>query len=167
MERYFIVKNETLIKKVKEYESMRKKIDETFMDFSKEFGIETKEYYVTSNVLKIVPTAKDRTRFNEQLKIDGETFKKYSTKNKAWVGICKEKNIKTPYKPIWELAELINNEIHRFKSRLFSLGETVYGSFESDVCFNLPQDYFTELKTSEFYKIIEDYDESCRKGSKI
>ena len=157
MESYFIVKNETLIEKVKEYESMRKKIDETFMEFSKEFGIETKEYYATPNVLKIVPTAKDRIRFNEQLKVDGETFKKYSTMNKAWISICKEKSIKLLHKPTWELARLIDSGIYRFRSRLFNLGDAVYGSFEADICFNLPQEDFTELKASEFYKAIEDY----------
>lgn len=165
MESYFIVKNETLIEKVKEYESMRKKINNAFIEFAKEYEIETNEYYMLSDVLKIVPTAKDRMRFKEQLKTDGKTFKKYSSMNKVWTDICKEKNIKQPYKPTWELAELIDNGIYRFKSRLFSLGETVYGSFEADICFNLPQEHFTELKASEFYKTIEDYEkELARMG---
>lgn len=159
MESYFIVKNEKLIAMVKEYESMREKINNAFIEFAKEYEIETEKYYMTSDVLRMVPTAKDRTRFNEQLKADGETFKKYSSMNKIWIGICNEKNIKTPYKPIYELASLINHNIYRFKSRLFSIGDTVYGSFNADVCFNLTPDDFTELKASEFYKIIEDYEE--------
>ena len=55
MERFFIVKNENLIELLKEYESMRRKVDEVFGAFKKEVGIETVKYYQSTDVLKIVP----------------------------------------------------------------------------------------------------------------
>ena len=155
MERFFIVKNEGLIKQLKEFESMREKVDNAFKEFSKEIGIETSKYYQYTDRLIIVPTEKDFTTFSSFLKADRETFKKNSAISKMWVKICKEKGLKTPIKPTWELQGLIGDYIYRFRSRLFSLGDKVYGSFEADVNFSLPNEHFIELKASEFYKIIE------------
>lgn len=159
MEKFFIVINNDLIELVKEYENMRKKIDNAFMELREAYGIDSCEYYATTDLLRIVPTEKDKIKFNNQLKVDGESFKKNSSMNKIWLKFCKERNLKTIHKPIYELAYLINPNIYHFKSRLFSLGEEVCGSFHSDICFNLPQEHFIELKASEFYKKVEDYEE--------
>ena len=159
MEKFFIVKNEVLAGQVKEFESMRKKVDAAFGEFAKEHGIETSRYYQHTSQLRIVPSEKDIQKFMYQLKIDKETFKKNSAINKAWVELCKAKELKTPNKPVWELAELIDGHNYRFRSRLFSLNGEVHGSFESDCDFTLPEEHFVELKASEFYKIIEDSNE--------
>lgn len=155
MEKYFIVKNEDLIEKLKTYEVMRIKVDTVFAEFRKQYCIETSMYYQSVDVLKIVPTEKDRVSFSAMLKVDGETFKKHSFLNKQWVTRCKEHGLTTPVKPSWELHHLIGGHIYRFRSRLFSYNGTVYGSFESDGNFTLPEEHFVELKASEFYKIIE------------
>ena len=162
MKSYFILKNKTLIEKLKEYESMKNKVNETFAEFSKEYGIETTGYYQTTTELKIVPTVKDCQKFRDQLKADCETFKKKSVMNKAWVKLCEIRELRTPHKPVFELASLIDNGIYRFKSSLFSLGNDVYGSFEADICFNLPSEDFEELKASEFYKAIEEYEQKTK-----
>lgn len=156
MERYFIVTDELLIEQLKEYEIMRKKVDETFKAFKEEVGIETCQYYQHTDRLAIVPTAQDSVKFSQMLKVDGVTFKKNSSLSKMWVKICKEKELKTPRKPVWELESLIDGNVYRFRSRLFSFKDKVYGSFESDEDFTLPSEHFIELKASEFYKIVED-----------
>lgn len=156
MERYFIVTDEFLIEQLKEYEIMRKKVDETFKAFKEEVGIETCQYYQHTDVLKIVPTETDLDKFSSMMKVDRETFKKNSALNKEWVKLCKEKDLKTPRKPTWELHHLMGGHIYRFRSRLFSYKDKVYGSFESDGDFTIPTEHFIELKASEFYKIVEE-----------
>lgn len=159
MERFFIVKNEGLIKQLKEFESMRRKVDIAFKEFSNEIGIETSKYYQYTDRLRIVPTEKDYSKFAPFLRVDRETFKQNSTISKAWVRICMKKGLETPRKPTWELHDLIGGHIYSFSSRLFSLNDEVYGSFEADFDFVLPDKHFVELKASEFYKIIEAYEE--------
>ena len=156
MKRYFIVKNEELIRLTKEYESMRKKVNDAFTEFAKDNGIETKEYYQFVDKLMIVPTEKDYTTFKDMLKADGITFRKNSSVSKKWVVLCKEKELQKPDKPVWELQNLIGWNIWRFRSNLFQLDDKVYGTFETDEDFSLPDEHFIELKGSEFYKIIED-----------
>ena len=156
MEKYFIVKNEVLARQVKDFESMRKKVDDAFREFAKEHGIETSRYYQNTSQLRIIPSENDIHKFMNQLKVDKETFKKNSATNKAWVELCKANELDTPNKPVWELAYLIDSHDYRFRCRLFSLNGEVYGSFESDTNFTLPEEHFVELKASEFYKIIEE-----------
>ena len=160
MVKYFIVKNESLINKLKEYESMRDRIDNAFKKFKKEYGIKTNKYYQYTEQLRIISTEDDVNKFRNELKVDCQTFKKNSYINKNWIKLCKENGLETPYKPVWELADLIDKNSYRFKfkSRLFSLGDEVYGTFEQDRNFNLSEEHFVELKASEFYKIIEDYE---------
>ena len=156
MERYFIVKNETLVKQLKDYESMRQKVDEAFKEFVKEHGIETTEYYQFTDQLRICPTENDIQKFRNQLKVDNETFKKNSVLSKAWVECCKANELRTPRKPVWELRDLIRGGFYRFRSSLFSLNDEVYGTFEADADFNFSEEDFVELKASEFYKIVEE-----------
>lgn len=138
---------------------MKKKVDDAFREFAKEHGIETSRYYQFTSQLRIVPTMKDIHKFREQLKIDNETFKKNSAISKEWVELCKANGLETPRKPTWELRDLITTCILSFRSSLFSLNDEVYGTFEADVNFNLPDEHFVELKASEFHKIIEEYEE--------
>ena len=158
MKRYFILKNEKLIEQQKEYENMKKKINDVFMEFVKEHGIETSKYYQFTSQLRIVPTENDIQKFRNQLKVDNETFKKNSAINKEWMELCKANGLETPRQPLWELSDLIPGCIYRFRSSLFSLNDEVYGTFEQDQDFNLPEKDFKELKASEFYKIIEEYE---------
>lgn len=156
MERFFILKNEDLIKQVKEFESMRIKIKDTFGEFKKKHGIETSKFYQWTTQLRIIPTENDIEKFRNQLKADNETFKVKSAMNKEWVELCEANGLTTPNNPSWELAELISPKFYKFSSRIFSLGDKVYGSFEANSPFELPETDFVELKASEFYKIIEE-----------
>lgn len=156
MKRYFIVKNETLVKQLKDFEIMKNKVDDTFKVFVEEYGIEATEYYQFTDQLRICPTENDIQKFKEQLKADKETFKKNSAISKAWVELCEVNKLNTPRKPVWELRDLICCGVYRFRSSLFSLNDEVYGTFEADSDFNLPEEHFVELKASEFYKIVED-----------
>lgn len=156
MERFFIVKNEDLIKQVKDFESMRIKINDAFREFAKKHDIETTQYYLCTDQLKISPTLNDIEKFKGQLKVDRTTFKIKSAMNKEWVEICKVNGLITPERPSWELMRLVGAGFWRFSSRLFSLNDKVYGSLEMETPFKLPEEHFIELKASEFYKIIED-----------
>lgn len=156
MERFFIVKNEDLIKQVKEFESMRIKINDAFKEFSEKHDIETNRYYQRTDLLRISPTENDIEKFRNQLKVDNETFKVKSAMNKEWVELCKANGLTTPERPSWELMRLVGTSLWRFRSRLFSLNDKVYGSLEIDGSFELPKEDFVELKASEFYKIIEE-----------
>lgn len=156
MERFFIVKNEDLIKQVKEFESMRIKLKDTFGEFKKKHGIETSRFYQWTTQLRIVPTVNDIEKFRNQLKADNETFKVKSAMNKEWVELCKANGLTTPDNPSWELMLLVGISFAKFKWRLFSLNDKVYGSLEMETPFKLPEADFIELKASEFYKIIED-----------
>lgn len=159
MIRYFIVKNEDLVRLTKEYESMRKKVNDVFAEFAKNNGIEAKEYYQFVDKLMIIPTEKDYTTFKDMLKADGITFRKNSAISKKWVELCKEKELQRPEKPVWELQSLISWNIWQFRSNLFSINDKVYGTFEADEDFSLSDEHFIELKASEFYRIIEEYNE--------
>lgn len=156
MERFFIVKNENLIKQVKDFESMRIKLKDTFGEFKKKHGIETSRFYQWAAQLRIIPTENDIEKFRSQLKADNETFKVKSAMNKEWVELCKANEVTTPEDPSWELMLLTGISFGRFKWRLFTLNDKVYGSLEMDDSFELPKEDFEELKASEFYKIIEE-----------
>lgn len=156
MERFFIVKNEDLIKQVKDFESMRIKLKDTFGKFKKKHGIETSRFYQCATLLRIIPTENDIEKFRSQLKADNETFKVKSVMNKEWVEFCKANGVTTPDNPSWELMLLVGISLAKFKWRLFTLNDKVYGSLEMDDSFELPKEDFEELKASEFYKIIED-----------
>ena len=156
MERFFIVKNEDLIKQVKEFESMRIKINDAFREFAKKHDIETTQYYQCTDQLRISPTLNDIEKFKEQLKVDRTSFKIKSAMNKEWVELCKANGLTTPENPSWELMLLVGISFVSFKWRLFTLNDKAYGSLEMDDSFELPEEHFIELKASEFYKIIEE-----------
>ena len=159
MKRFFIVKNETLIKQVKDFESMRNKVNDAFIEFAKEHDIKTRKFYRFTDKLRIIPTRNDLQKFNDQLRVDKQTFKKNSTMGKSWVKVCKENELKTVTPPSWECANLADEDIYKFRCSLFSLGDKVYGTLEVDEPFNLSEEHFVELKASEFYKTIEEYEE--------
>ncbi len=158
MIRYFIVKNEELIELVKEFDGMRKKINDAFKEFAKDNGIEANKYVQSVDKLMIIPTDKDYTTFKDMLRTDRMTFKKNSDMSKKWVELCKKKGLRTPVKPVWELHGLIAWNIWKFRSNLFQLDDKVYGTFETDEDFSLPDEHFIELKASEFFKIIEEHE---------
>lgn len=155
MEKYFIVKNANLQRLVREWEDMSAKIDIAFREFTAENGLEAKKYYPYTDCLMLIPTENDMHRFGNQIKTDRRTFKKNSELGKKWVELCRKRQLRYMQKPIFELQDLVINTSCKFKTRLFSIGDTVYGSFSTDREFELSEKDFKELKASEFYKITE------------
>ncbi|WP_251316683.1 hypothetical protein [Flintibacter muris] len=124
-------------------------------DFFKEFGIEADLYCQNSTVIGIVPTENDKIKFAKQL-CSKETdeglrfFLKNSAINKEWVkravGL---KNVHKP-SPAW-----LNKYMGRSSSRLFDHNGILYCSFSANQ-IEMPSDVFTEIKGSEFYKVMEE-----------
>ena len=88
---------------------------------------------------------------------DGE-FKKNSEVSKMWIGLVKD--IENFDKP--RLLFYFNLIGHRWKERLFHIGDKLYCSIESDGEVSTP-DFVIEMKASEFYKVIEE-EENREKG---
>lgn len=124
-------------------------------DFFKEFGIEADLYCHDSMVIGIVPTENDKIKFAKQL-CSKETneglrfFKKNSVINKEWKKRAVDlKNVHKP-SPAW-----FNKYMGRSSSRLFDYNGVLYCSFSANQ-IEMPSDTFTEIKGSEFYKIMEE-----------
>lgn len=124
-------------------------------DFFKEFGIEADLYCQSSVVIGIVPTKNDKIKFAKQLCLK-ETdeglrfFKKNSAINKEWVK--RAVGLKNAHKPspAW-----LNKYMVRSSSRLFDYNGVLYCSLSANQ-IEMPSDTFTEIKGSEFYKIMEE-----------
>lgn len=124
-------------------------------DFFNEFEIEATLYCANVASIGIVPTDNDKAKFSKQL-CSKETneglrlFKKNSAINKEWVKRAVDlKNIYKP-SPAW-----FNKYMGRSSSRLFDYNGVLYCSFSAEQ-IEMPLDTFTEIKGSEFYKIMEE-----------
>lgn len=161
MEKYFIITPESPVhKEYLEYKEMSEKVNAAFKEFAKENGIETHEYYQYTQYLEICPTESDTEKFGRYFKKDAPgLFKKNSPFAKAWVEKCQELELKTPHKPMLGFEF---NTFRRSRSRLFMIDDTLYGSLQADGDFELPKTGYKEMKASEFFKIVEDYEESLK-----
>ena len=159
MEKYFEVKKDSnFYKQYFDYRDMAHKVNELFKQFAKDNGIETNEYYQNTNRLAIVPTQRDRIKFKGMFVANSDTdFKKTTPICKSWVKLCKEHNLKTPRKPCLQWDTNCNLNSYSTGSRLFHIGEKVYGSIDNKCDANIElTDEFVEMKASEFWNIIED-----------
>lgn len=159
MEKYFEVKKDSdFYKKYFAFVDSSAKLNELFREFSADNGIETKTYYQTTERLAIEPTERDKFRFRGLFKQNSNTdFKKTSKISKKWVTLCKERGVTTPRKPnlLWDSDCNIGS--YNIGSRLFHIGEKLYGSINNKCEANIElTDDFIEMKASEFYKIIEE-----------
>ena len=124
-------------------------------DFFSEFGVEASLYCPGPSRIGIVPTENDKVKFAKQL-CSKETneglrfFKKTSAIGKEWVKRALNlKNVSKP-SPAW-----YNNYMGRSSTRLFDYNGVLYCSFSADQ-IEMPSDTFTEIKGSEFYRILEE-----------
>ncbi len=162
MEKYYIVTTDSPIyKEYIDYKAMSEKVNTAFVEFAKEQGFETHEYYQSAERLYICPTDGDIDKFGKYFKKDTPgLFKKNSLPAKAWVNKCKALGLKSPHKPI------LSFEFRVFgltSSRLFMINNVLYASFKAYCDFdNLAG--FKELKASEFFKVIEEYSVSMPIG---
>ena len=136
----------------------KKKIKEAIQEVCKKFGIEAKEYYIRRDRLHIVPTQNDIEKFSDMMtKNDYGVFKKTSEPSKMWIELVKD--IQHFNKP--RLFSYIHFHAHKWSENLFDIDGILYGLLKDVDEVNLP-DFVTEIKASEFYKIIEDYEERCK-----
>ena len=159
MEKYFEVKKDSdFYKKYFDFIDMSSKVNELFKQFAKDNGIETSEYYQNTERLVIVPTQGDRIKFKGMFVQNSYTdFKKTAPICKSWVNLCKENGLKTPRKPSLTWDTLCNLGSYSTSSRLFNIGEKVYGSIDNKCNADIKlTDEFVEMKASEFWKIVED-----------
>lgn len=164
MEKYYkIPKEHRIYKMYMDYKNMANRINKAFIEFEKEWGIETQQYCQTTDRLYICPTDNDTEKFGEYFKkgCPGE-FKKTSAPSKAWVGKCKELNLETPYIPSlpWEFGIYGSS-----RQRIFMIDDVLYASISTENDFKALKG-LEEIKASEFFKVIEDYEESLKAGER-
>lgn len=157
MEKYFIVtEGSRLRKEYFEYRKNLKIINEKVKLFTEKHGIEANGYCAYDDLFMISPTEKDSEKFRGVLANPYENgitpFKKSSKINKDWIKTLKENNLKVLHKPdLWEYFYVRGS----FSTRLFDVDKVVYASMRADMDIKTPEG-FTEIKASEFYKIIEE-----------
>lgn len=158
MEKYYIVTPDSSVHKAYiSYKEVSEKVNYAFKEFAKEFGFETNEYYQSVQYLNICPTDRDTEKFGKYFKKDSPgLFKMNTPPAKAWVSKCQSLELESPSKPHLGFEFRIYG---RSRSRLFMLNGTMYASFGADCDFKDPVG-FTEIKASEFFKVIEEYEES-------
>lgn len=156
MEKYFIVhEGSELYSDYFKWFKDKDKVAKAFRTMCEEFGIETKQFYLTKDRFHIVPTPNDNEKFRSMMmKSDYGVFKKNSSVAKRWVELVKDiENFKKP-----QLLFYLPLLGHRWKERLFNVNSVLYGSVESDGEVEIPG-CMTEIKASEFYKVIEEMEE--------
>lgn len=159
MEKFYrIKKGSPLYSQYFEYIENTKQVNEVVKEFMVEHNIETHQYYASTDVLYIVPTAADLDKFDKVLSKNVgnglRPFKKTSKINKDWVELLKSKNLRVLGKPFLGFYFKVAG---KFSTRLFNIEEEVYASMSAGYDFPNPENEgFVEVKASEFYKIIED-----------
>lgn len=153
MDKYFEIKPDcALYKEYFAHERAGEKIKAAFNEVKEKFGIETSTFFLYKDRFRIAATDKDMEKFFSMMKKGnvGE-FKKNTAVSKMWVELVKD--IVHFEKP--RLFYYFPALGHRWKERLFHVGDKLYCSIESDGEVSVP-DFAVEMKASEFYKIIED-----------
>lgn len=128
---------------------------ETANDLFKEFGVEATRYSFGREYLSIDATENDLKKFVDQFKKYKSdcgfcVFKKTAPISREW----KKRTEKIPimHKPF--VSSYFKNALGKMRTRLFDVNGVVYCSMECDLKFE-PTDKLTEIKASEFFKIIE------------
>lgn len=159
MEKFYIVTEQSrLHKDYFEYKNNAKRIKELVNEFTDKHTIETHLYYPSNSGIAIVPTKNDKELFDKMLnKSVGEGlrfFKKNSKISKDWINLLDINNIKVINKPM--VGFYIRGLLGKHRTRLFDVEGILYCSVDTDVQeINCPEG-FTEIKASEFYKVIEE-----------
>lgn len=116
-----------------------------------EYGIESEQFYLSKEYLKIIPTKQDEEKFREMLKktSPGE-FKKYSSISKKWREAVKDINHIHRPRLLWYFDILG----YQWKERIFHVEDRLYCSIESEGKIVVPN-FAKEMKASEFYQELE------------
>lgn len=163
MEKYFIVTNSKLGEDYFKHEENYKKVKEAFKEFTVEQGIKADLYYVDNQRVYIVPVDTDIEKFKNVLRVPLDNglrqFKENSKIAKAWKEKLKSKELKV-FGRI-DVGDYFGLPFGGFRRRLFDINGVVYCSIEpregATGKFEIPKDII-EIKASEFFKVIEDYE---------
>ena len=160
MEKYFIVTEESsLHKEHKEYSEFFTKMHKVAVHFMKKHEIEAREFYYMRDCFAIVPSDNDEINFNNILKKSTKNglrfFRQNSKVNKDWVKTVEDSGIEWKHRP-W-VPMYFDQRSGRTSARLFDINDAVYCSLQQKAEINTPKG-FIEIKASEFFKIIEDYE---------
>jgi len=164
MERFFIVTKSKLGIDYLEFKNNHRKINELVKTFFKENEIETSSYSYGYRSLAIEPTENDLKKYDKALKkSDGfRQFKANSKVAKLWIESLYNNKIEIIYKP--EAGDYFGFPLERYRSRLFKIEDEIYTSID---CSNIVvSEDMVEIKASEFFKIVEDYNENLKNKSK-
>jgi hypothetical protein len=169
MEKYFIVTEESsLYGDFMAYKENLRMVNELVKKFMEKHGIETSYYSPTTEKLYIQPTENDIQKFDSVLAkpVEGglRAFKKNSLIGKDWCNRLKEANLKVLHKPFvpFYFRRALGGY---YQTRLFEIDGTVYCSINANYTHLEATKGMVEMKASEFFRIIEDY-ESRNQGGK-
>ena len=157
MDKYFEIKPDcALYKDYFAHENVKEQIINAYKVVCEKFGIETNKFYMVKDYFRIVPTENDLKKFERVMKKTnyGE-FKKGSAPSKMWKELVG--SIENFNKP--KLFYYFDSLGHRWKERVFHVGNKVYCSIESDGEVSTPT-FAYEMKASEFYRVIEGHEEN-------
>lgn len=121
------------------------------------YGVEAEQFCALNTEFGIVATDNDLEKFSKDLRKprDGvHWFKARSAFLKEWRECAKD--ISPLHKPFVGLH--FKTGIGKCRSRLFDINGVVYCSFETDGLVE-PLESYTELKQSEFWRIVESAEE--------
>jgi hypothetical protein len=160
MEKFFIVTEKSgLHKEYSDYLKSVKEVNELYKAFSDMFDIKATNYLAYSDHLYIIPTEDDLIHFDKSLGKEVSQglrpFKRNSTINKEWTKSIKSKKYKVLRSP---LVQFYFKNCSNSRYRIFENKDAIYCSYENDYDVDIPEG-FTEIKASEFYKVIEDSEE--------
>lgn len=161
MKRYFQVTDQSdLYNEYMEYKNSEKVMHTFSQLFMNAQGIETDSFAYQGDTFYIIPTEKDLEKFGNSLckplANNLRAFKANSIIGKAWVKLLEVKQIKIVHKP--HVGFSFKNCLGKNRSKIFAIDSIVYCSFENEYDFNDTPEGFVELKASEFWKIVEDYE---------
>ena len=124
-----------------------------------QFGIESKRFYARKDRLIIEPTESDKKKFAGMLMTDGQSLKKRSAPNKAWMEAMKDiKHMRKPQLFGYMPTSLLGC---KWKEQLFHIGEVLYCRIDSNGNAEVP-DFATAIKGSEYYAAVES--ETAKEG---
>ncbi|TCU69647.1 hypothetical protein EV204_1084 [Tissierella praeacuta] len=162
MEKFYIAEEDSKLRKdYLSYKEQSEQVRLIMKDFLTSHGIESKKYYVNKNTIAVVATNNDKEVFQRQLKKkdkEGLFFFKVNSKvHKDWIKLIESTGLEIPNKPI--MWDYFTSFYGRIATRLLDIDGQVYCSMKAEGDFE-PKDKLTEIKASEFFKTIEDYNES-------
>lgn len=159
MEKFYIVPEGTkLHADYFKWKECEKELMEIAKDIMQSHGMRTTVFAAGRGYFGIDPTPADAEKFAKDLRKNEahgvRMFKVKSAVLKEWDE--RTKHIEVMRKPI--VCMYFSDPCGKTRYRLFSIDGVVYCSFESEFSLE-PKEPFLEIKASEFYRAIEEWEE--------